>query len=291
MSFIVLCNTGADSLSKIDLDTFEVKKILFKFSERPVGPHGIRKYDNEIITANSYSDSISIFSGLNFEEIRNIKIGPKPNDLVKVGNKIYTICGEANSIVAYDLNQNRVLWELNIGNWPHSIDYCYEKELLFVSNLEENCTKIINLEGYQIVKTLLTPEYPTKVKISKDKKYIYICESYLGSDDNGYLDIFSIETFNRVARIEVGTSPIDMYEDNENIYVSNFTEGSISVIDKNLFKAVKTLYIGGMPKGILKKDNKIYIGDYLKGRLIVVEDEKIKKIIAIESEPNAMILF
>ena len=46
-----------------------------------------------------------------------------------------------------------------------------------------------------------------------------------------------------------------------------------------------------MPKGILKKDNKIYIGDYLKGRLIVVEDEKIKKIIAIESEPNAMILF
>ena len=26
MSSIVLCNTGADSLSKIDLDTFEVKK-------------------------------------------------------------------------------------------------------------------------------------------------------------------------------------------------------------------------------------------------------------------------
>ena len=40
-----------------------------------------------------------------------------------------------------------------------------------------------------------------------------------------------------------------------------------------------------------KKDNKIYIGDYLKGRLIVVEGEKVKKIIAIESEPNAMILF
>ena len=253
MSSIVLCNTGADSLSKIDLDTFEVKKILFKFSERPVGPHGIRKYDNEIITANSYSDSISIFSMLTFEEIRNIKIGPKPNDLVKVGNKIYTICGEANSIVAYDLNQNRVLWELNIGNWPHSIDYCYEKELLFVSNLEENCTKIINLEDYQIVKTLLTPEYPTKVKISKDKKYIYICESYLGSDDNGYLDIFSIETFNRVTRIEVGTSPIDMYEDNKNIYVSNFTEGSISVIDKILFKVVKTLIYRWNAKRYFKK--------------------------------------
>ena len=29
MGSIVLCNTGADSLSKIDLDTFEVKKIIF----------------------------------------------------------------------------------------------------------------------------------------------------------------------------------------------------------------------------------------------------------------------
>ena len=206
-------------------------------------------------------------------------------------DQVYTICGEANAVVAYDLNQNRMLWELKTGNWPHSIDYCDNKELLFVSNLEENCTKVINLENYQIVKTLLTPEYPTKVKVSNDNKSIYICESYLGSDDNGYLDIFSIETFNRVARIKVGTSPIDLFEDELNIYVSNFTEGSISIVDKNMFKVVKTIYIGGMPKGILKKDNKIYIGDYLKGRLIVVEDNKLKKIIAIESEPNAMILF
>ena len=53
----------------------------------------------------------------------------------------------------------------------------------------------------------------------------------------------------------------------------------------------KTLYIGGMPKGILKKDNKLYIGDYLKGRLIILEKNKIEKIIAVDSEPNAMILF
>ena len=46
-----------------------------------------------------------------------------------------------------------------------------------------------------------------------------------------------------------------------------------------------------MPKGILKKDNKLYIGDYLKGRLIILEKNKIEKIIAVESEPNAMILF
>lgn len=291
MSSIVLCNTGADSLSKINLDTFEVQKILFKLSDSPVGPHGIRIYDDKILTANNYSDSISIFSCDSFEEVKNIKIGPKPNDIIKVNDKIYTICGESNAVVIYDLHQNRVLWELRTGNWPHSIDYCKKYGIIFVSNLEGNCTNIIKLNDYQIMKTLETPEYPTKVKVSNNEKYLYICESYLGSDENGYLDVFSMETFNRVTRLEVGTSPIDMYEDDINIYVSNFTEGSISIIDKNKFQVIKTLYIGGMPKGILKKDKKLYIGDYLKGRLIVVEDDSIKKIIAIESEPNAMILF
>lgn len=291
MSSIVLCNTGADSLSKINLDTFEVQKILFKLSDTPIGPHNIRIYDDKILTANNYSDSISIFSCNSFEEIMNIKIGPKPNDLVKVDDKIYTICGESNSLVVYDLYQNRVLWELNTGNWPHSIDYCKKYGLVFVANLEENCTNIIKLSDYQVVKTIKTPEYPTKVKVSNNEKYLYICESYLGSDENGYLDVFSTETFNRVTRLEVGTSPIDMYEDDINIYVSNFTEGSISIIDKNKFQIIKTLYIGGMPKGILKNNKKLYIGDYLKGRLIVLEEDSIKKIIAIESEPNAMILF
>lgn len=291
MSSIILCNTGADSLSKIDLDTFKVQKITFKLSERGVGPHSIRKYDNTIITANSYNNTISIFSTDTFEEIRRIDIGPNPNDTIKVDDKIYTICGESNSILAYDLTENKMLWHVSTGSWPHSIDYCNKHRIIFIANLEENSVNILNLDSIEITKTLLTPEYPIKVKVSNDEKFIYVCESYLGSDENGYLDVFSLENFNRVERIEVGSAPIDLCEDDKNIYVSNFTDGNISVIDKNTFKKYKTLHVGGMPKGILKIDNKLYIGDYLKGRVIVIEDEAIKKIIAIESEPNAMILF
>ena len=46
-----------------------------------------------------------------------------------------------------------------------------------------------------------------------------------------------------------------------------------------------------MPRGLISYNKKLYIGDYLKGRLIVVEENSIKKVIAIESEPNAMTLF
>lgn len=291
MNSIVLCNTGADSLTQINLDNYNLRKIHFDISERPVGPHGIKSYNQKIITANNYSDSISIFEGSKLTEKRNIKIGPNPNDLILVDNKIYVICGESNAVVIYDLLEERVIFELNSGNWPHSIDYCKRKMISFVANLEENSVSVINLNDYNIVNSLTTPEYPSKVKVSNDERFLYVCESYLGSDEEGYLDIFSIDTLKRVKRIAVGTSPIDLCEDNYNIYVSNFTDGTVSVIDKNQLSVINSIFVGGMPRGLISFNKKLYIGDYLKGRLIVVEENSIKKVIAIESEPNAMTLF
>ena len=80
-------NTAARGCAKIpfnviiDLDTFKVQKITFKLSERGVGPHSIRKYNNTIITANSYNNTISIFSTDTFEEIRRIDMN-KPNVII-----------------------------------------------------------------------------------------------------------------------------------------------------------------------------------------------------------------
>ncbi|MCE9656307.1 YncE family protein [Clostridium celatum] len=291
MNSIVLCNTGADSLTQINMDNYNLMKIHFNISESPVGPHGIKSYNKKIITANNYSDSISIFEGNKLTEKKNIKIGPNPNDLILVDNKIYVICGESNAVVIYDLLEERVIFEVHSGSWPHSIDYCRRKMISFVANLEENSVSIIALNDNNVVSSLVTPEYPSKVKVSSDEKLLYVCESYLGSDEEGYLDIFSIDNLERVTRLEVGTSPIDLCEDEENIYVSNFTDGTISVIDRNELKVTNSIFVGGMPRGLISYNKKLYIGDYLKGRLIVVEENSIKKVIAIESEPNAMTLF
>ncbi|MBM6838738.1 hypothetical protein H9X77_11005 [Clostridium saudiense] len=53
----------------------------------------------------------------------------------------------------------------------------------------------------------------------------------------------------------------------------------------------ESIYVGGMPKGMIVYENKIYVSDYLKGKVYIIEDNKINKVIAIESEPNAMTLF
>ena len=84
---------------------------------------------------------------------------------------------------------------------------------------------------------------------------------------------------------------MDVIEGEENIYVSNFTDGTISVINKGNMILQESIYVGGMPKGMITHENKIFVSDYLKGKIYVIENNKINKVIAIESEPNAMTLF
>lgn len=291
MNSIVICNTGADSLSRIVLNTNSIEKITFSLGEKPIGPHGIKKYYDGFITANNYNDSISFFDGITLKERLNIKIGPRPNDLVVYKEKVYTICGESNSVVVYDILERKTICEIETDNWPHSIDCDEEKGIAFISNLESNNITVINMNDYSIITKIYTPEYPTKVVLSRDGDYIYVCESYLGDDKNGYLEIVSTSTFKTVSRVEVGSSPIEVFEGDGKIYTSNLTGGDISVINKSNFMLEKNIYVGGMPKGIIMFDKILYVADYLKSKLYVVDNAQIKKVIAIESEPNAMTLF
>ena len=291
MNSIIICNTGADSLSRITLDNLALEKITFNLGEKPIGPHGIKTYDDGFITTNSYSDSISFFDKNTFKEKKNAKIGPSPNDLIIYKKKVYTICGESNSVVVYDILEDKTSYEIATGSWPHSIDCDIEKGIAFITNFESNDITVINMENNNELTKIEASEYPTKVLLSKNKEFIYVCESYLGHDKSGFLDVISTKTLKSIKRIEVGSSPMEVIEEEKNIYVSNFTDGTISVINKSNMMVMESMYVGGMPKGMVVHENKMYVLDYLKGKVYIVEDNKINKVIAIESEPNAMTLF
>lgn len=291
MNSIIICNTGADSLSRITLDNLALEKITFNLGEKPIGPHGIKTYDDGFITTNSYSDSISFFDKNTFKEKKNAKIGPSPNDLIIYKKKVYTICGESNSIVVYDLLEDKTSYEIATGSWPHSIDCNIEKGIAYITNFESNDITVINMDNNNVLTKIEASEYPTKVLLSKNKEFIYVCESYLGHDKSGFLDVISTKTLKSIKRIEVGSSPMEVIEEEKNIYVSNFTDGTISVINKSNMNVEENIYVGGMPKGMVVYENKMYVSDYLKGKVYIIEDNKINKVIAIEAEPNAMTLF
>lgn len=293
MCCLFICNTSSDCISKVNVNSFkeESKITLSATNYRKVGPHGICRYEDKLITANSYGNSISIIDIEENREKENHFIGMHCNDVIEYENNAFIICGELNNVVVFDLIKSKLIEEIPCGNLPHSIALNKEKKLLLICNMENDSITLIDCENRENVKNIKVGSYPTKAIFSTDGQYILVCESNLGADGRGSISIISLKTFRVLYRIEVGNSPVDMFLENEFCYVSNFGDGTISIININYYEEVKKLNIGGMPRGIVKVNNNVYVGDNYNNLLIRVDIEnESKKNIPIGGEPTGMIL-
>ncbi|WP_459477148.1 YncE family protein [Clostridium saccharoperbutylacetonicum] len=291
MSYIILCNTASDSLNKINTEDLNSESIILSDGEGPFGPHGLSLYKDKILVANNYNNSISIINYNNFKEETNLYVGAHPNDIVAINDIAYVLCGESNSVIIYDLISERINFEIPTGRFPHNATLFEDKKLIFISNMGEDNISVIDYLNNREIKRIKVENIPMKTIISKNKKYLYICLSCLGYDKNGTVGIIDLETLELINKIEVGNSPVDLFEDESFLYISNLCDGIISVIDLKEFKEKNKIRIGGMPRGIVKVGNRIFVGDYLNGILKVINlTENNVKVIRIGDEPNSMTL-
>lgn len=291
MDSIIVCNTAEDTLSKIELENYSVKNLPLDLGEKPVGPHGAIIYDNKIVTANNYNNTISIIDAIGFNELKSIYVGAHPNDVRIFDDKAYVSCGDSDSILVIDIKEEKILFDIMSDKTPHSLELDNENGILYVSNMDGNTISVIDCSLNKVLRTIKAPEYPTKILLSKDKRMLYICESYLGQEVEGYITLISTENYNTIGRIKVGLAPVDLWNEEDNLYVTNFTEGSISIIDLKRYREIKKIYVGGMPRGIVKKNQILFVGDYISGKVKAINiKEKTIKNIAVGKEPNAILL-
>lgn len=291
MSYIVLCNTGSDSLNKINVESLKNESLALSIGESPFGPHGLSLYNDKILVANNYNNSISLINYNDFKEEDNLYIGAHPNDIVACDNIVYVSCGESNSLIIYDLINERINFEVPTGRFPHNITLYKEKNLIFISNMGDDSISVIDYINNKEIKRIKVESTPVKITMSNDKKYLYVCMSYLGHDKNGSIGIIELKTLELINKIIVGYCPVDLFEEEHYLYVSNLCDGTISIINLIELKEDSKINIGGMPRGIIKIKENIFVGDYLNGLLniISIKDKKIKAI-STGSEPNSMTL-
>ena len=309
MSHVILCNTGSDMLSRIDTESLELQNYTLSGDEISFGPHEITQYNDSILTANNYNNTISIVDKSVFEENyksdaenlskdeiflgkqKNIYIGACPNDAAQYNNEILVTCGESDSIIIYNLINEKISFNIPVGIFPHNITIYKKKNLAFTSNMGDDSISVIDLKINKEIKKITVENTPIKIKISNNNRYIYVCISYLGYDKEGYIGIISLDTLELINKIKVGFSPVDLFEDNDYLYVSDFCGSSISIINLKEFKREGKIEILGMPRGIVKFHKKIFAADYLNGFVNVINLEtKEIKAIAVGKEPNAMTL-
>lgn len=313
MSYIIVCNTGSDILSRIDTQSFEVEDYILCKNGSPFGPHEITLYKDSILTANNYNNTISVIKKSQFEETdrkkeeknhhvngrkynfikgqKDFYIGAHPNDIAQYDDNAFVTCGEADSIIIYDLDDEKVNFTIPVGRFPHNITLCEKRRLAFISNMGDDSISVIDIESYKEIKRITVENTPIKINLSNNNHYLYVCMSYLGYDKEGYIGIISLESLEMVYKIRVGFSPVDLYEDNGYLYVSNFCGKSISIVNIDELKEEKRIDVSGMPRGIIKIDEKIVTCDYLNGVVNMIDLYKKEiKVIAVGREPNAMTL-
>ncbi len=292
MDFLLICNRGSDNLSKINLKSFkEEARISLCKSCTKAGPHGICSWKGAVITANSYDSSISIVDVMASESMEEYYIGGNCNDVAVFKNDAYITCGESNNIVVFDLENKRIIEDIPVGILPHSIEINYALGLMAITNMENDTVTILDCHSKEILKNIPVGSYPTSAIFSRDNKYIFVCESHLGSDYNGFINVISTDTLSSTRRIEAGKSPIDVFNEDKMCYVANFSEGYVSFIYLEDMEVVKRAFVGGMPRSIKRKGRFLYIADNYDNQLIRYDIFNNKKqAISIGKEPIGMTL-
>jgi YVTN family beta-propeller protein len=294
LSYLFVCNTSSDYISKVDLDVFkEDSKIPLGMDKNSsVGPHGICVYKDKLLIANSYSNSLSIIDVEEEKEVENYFIGMHCNGVEVFEDNAYVICGELNSIIVFNLIKNKIIEQIPCESFPHSISIDKNKGLIAVSNMHSDSITLIDCKNRESTTNIKVSTYPTKTMFDESGKYILVCESSMGVKANGTISIIETNSLKLLGRVKVGNSPVDIDCNKNYCYVSNFGDGTISIVDIVRLKEVKRIKIGGMPRGIIKSGKYIYVGDNYNNLLLQLNIEKeSKKVISIGGEPTGMTIY
>lgn len=294
MNNLFVCNGYTDNISIVDTNIFkEVGEISLKQNEIDrIGPHGICAYNDKLLIANNYSNSLTLINVKKRKVEKDFFVGMNCND-VKVGsNNAFVVCGDLNNIINYNLEKNEIEEEIPCGDMPHSIDIHQIFKSTVIANMNSDSITFFQYKNANNINNIRVGQYPTKALFSEDGKLIFVCESNIGSDECGYISILSSRDLRILYRIPVGNSPVDMFIEKNLCFVSNFGDGTISIIDLSKFTEVSRIEVGGMPRGIIKYKENIYIGDNYNNLLLCINfNEHTKRAICIGKEPTGMLLF
>jgi len=120
----------------------------------------------------------------------------------------------------------------------------------------------------------------TKQSPRKSSKLYYVlilvCVLALNLGSIGGMSVQAASSFSVIATIPVGVNPsgIAVNENNNRIYVTNYTDGTVSVIDGNTNTVIATVPVSGGPSGIgvNPSTNKIYVANHSDGNPVTVLD-------------------
>jgi len=141
-------------------------------------------------------------SGLAYKLLNADYYSPFNLAVSKDGKKLFIVAEEAGTLMIADIEKQKVIHKIKVGERPHSVILNDEEKTAYVSNQWSDYVSVVDLSEMRVTDTLKTGNGPAGIALSDDEQFLYVVNSY--SSD---LSVIDLSTQEEIRRFTVGNNP------------------------------------------------------------------------------------
>jgi YVTN family beta-propeller protein len=134
------------------------------------------------------------------------------------GGKLYVVAQEGNALLVVDIEKEKILDKIAVGERPHSVVLKNDGKTAYVSNQWSDHIFEIDLSISEVVDTLYAGSGPAGLALSQDERFLVVVDSY--SSEVSFIDL---QSGSEIRRLMAGNNPtgVDLSPTGQLLYVSS----------------------------------------------------------------------
>jgi len=126
----------------------------------------------------------------------------------------------------------------------------------YVTNEKDNTVSVVDLDKMETVKTIPVGERPRGILLSKDKKYIYICNG-----DADHIEQINLDTLQIERTLDSGPDPelFALDRAGNKLYIANEDNAMVTVLDLKPGSTPQEIQVGVEPEGMAVSPDDKYL--------------------------------
>lgn len=292
---IIITNYGENSLSIIDKkDLTEISRIsLKKILPGKTGFTRIIVEDNDrALILDSDTDSLYRIDIYKQKLLGCIKLGRSPIRIKTLGDRIYVLNIDSNSLSIIDKEDLTIIENIYLGEKPTDLAIDSLTGNVYITNLNGFSISLIDYKNGHIEEIKLK-YMPFRIKL--DLGILYV----LGFSNNNTLGYSILSAIDTITKMTIWQESLEgiyfdfvKLEDRNLFYLVNSENSCLYEFDKDKKKNSNKIHIGGLTNHITSDLENLYLNDMVNNQLVVVKigKDQIKKRIAVGREPHDILL-
>jgi YVTN family beta-propeller protein len=241
---LLVGNKGEDTMSFIDLAT---GRELGRVSTGKM-PHEIAvSPDGRQAAVVAYGGtSIDIFDVATRARVRRIDLSPNagPHGLVWLDDgRLVATTERSRSLTIVDTRRGDAIRTISTDQaGTHMVAVSPDKSRAYTTNIFSQTVTVIDLKAGTKLRDIAIGSQPEAIALARGGR-----ELWIGDLKGTHVRAFDTRTFERLAEVETGPTPIRILEspDGRWVVTSNFGNGSLTIIDARSRKAVRQVEVSG----------------------------------------------